>query len=138
MPCHVELDVELVVIAGIIGDDVSANTRKTSFPMRPDSWFGKFWTRIRAGVVQDIPPSLEECESCREVDCTQERWLTCARRLAAEAEHRLPQDFVMPSTTGRTDEMPGILTRDSPQTEPAENETAEDGDRPNRISSSGD
>ena len=127
-----------LVLVRVFGDDVRAVTRNTSFRMRTDSWFGRFWTRIRAGVVQDVPPSLEECESCREVDCTQEHWLTCARRLAAEAERRLPQDFVMPSTTGRTDEMPGIFTSDSPQTQPAENETAEDGDRPNRISSSGD
>jgi hypothetical protein len=133
MPSQLEL-----VMAGVLGDDVRIVTRNTSFRMRTDSWFGRFWTRIRAGVVQDVPPSLEECESCREVDCTQERWLTCARRLAAEAESRGAQNWAMPPLTGRSDEMPGISTTDSPQAQPTENETAEDGDRPNRISSSGD
>jgi hypothetical protein len=106
--------------------------------MRTDSWFGRFWTRIRAGVVQDVPPSLEECESCREVNCTQERWLTCARRLAAEAESRGGQNWVMPRLTGRSDEMPSISTTDSPQSQPAEKETSESSDRRKKISSSGD
>jgi hypothetical protein len=108
--------------------------------MRTDSWFGKFWTRIRAGVVQDVPPSLEECESCHEANCTQERWLTCARRLAgeAEAEGRTYRNYTLPSVTGRTDEMPGIFTTDSPQDQPTENEAAEDNDRRKKISPSGD
>ena len=64
---------ELVIAMGF-GDAIRVVTRNTIFPMRSNSWFGKFWTRLRTEVVQDVPPSLEECESCREVSCTQERW----------------------------------------------------------------
>ena len=53
--------------------------------MRSPSWFGKLWKRLAGEVVQDVPPSLEQCESCREVDCTQERWESCQHRLATEA-----------------------------------------------------
>jgi hypothetical protein len=53
--------------------------------MRSRSKFGKLWKRLADGVVQDVPPSLEECETCRELECTQERWESCERRLAAEA-----------------------------------------------------
>jgi hypothetical protein len=53
--------------------------------MRSPSWFAKFWKRVSTGVVQDVPADLEACEDCREIECTQERWQTCPRRLAAEA-----------------------------------------------------
>ncbi len=52
----------------------------------PGTWFGKFLTRIGSSVVKDVPASLEACESCREETCTQQRWLSCAKRLAAEAQ----------------------------------------------------
>jgi hypothetical protein len=58
----------------------------TNRPRRRETWFGKLWKRVKAGVVTDVPPSLDACESCREVDCPQERWLTCPTRLAVEAE----------------------------------------------------
>jgi hypothetical protein len=106
--------------------------------MRSASWIGRFWTRLRAEFIQDVPPSLEECETCREVECTQERWLSCARRLAAEAECSGAGDYVMPSVTGRTDEMPGIYATDGAQDQPTENETAESGDQNKRLSSSGE
>lgn len=53
--------------------------------MRFSSWLGKFWKRLSTGVVQDVPAHLDECEDCREIDCTQERWESCERRLATEA-----------------------------------------------------
>lgn len=106
--------------------------------MRSNSWFGRFWTRLKSEVIQDVPPSLDECESCREANCTQERWLTCARRLATEEDQRYAREDYVPSVTGRTDEMPGIFEADNPQDQPAENETAEDGCQRKRISSSGD
>jgi hypothetical protein len=135
MPNQLEL-----VIAGVIGDDMRVATHNQSYRMQTNSRFGKFWTRIKATVVQDVPPGLEECESCREVNCTQERWLTCARRLAAEAETeaRAGRNYAVPSVTGRTDEMPGIFTTDSPQAQPDENEVAEGDDRRKKISFSGD
>ena len=42
-----------------------------------------FWKRVADGVVQDVPPSLDGCETCRELECTQERWESCELRLAA-------------------------------------------------------
>ena len=133
MPSQREL-----VIAEVFGDDACVVTRNKSYRMRTDSWFGKFWTRIRAGVVQDVPPNLEECESCREVNCTQERWLSCSRRLAAMAETSAAQEYAMPSITGRTDEMPGIYATDHALAQPTESESAESGDQHKKISSSGD
>jgi len=106
--------------------------------MHADSWFRRLWTRLKAGVIRDVPASLEECEACREVNCTQERWLTCARRLAAEAEREGSANDAMPSVTGRTDEMPGIFATNDPRDQPTENETAESSDQHKAISSSGD
>jgi hypothetical protein len=130
-------EVELVIGVSF-GDDISVVTRNTSFPVRPNSWFGRFWTRLKSGVIQDVPPGLEECELCREVDCTQERWLSCARRLAATAEQTFTGEDYVPSVTGRTDEMPGIYATDNPQDPPTEDETAQSGDQHKRVSSSGD
>jgi hypothetical protein len=106
--------------------------------MRSDSWFGRLWTRLKDGILQDVPASLQECEVCREVNCTQERWLTCARRLAGEAPKEGTWNDAMPSVTGRTDEMPGIFATDDPQDAPTENETTESSDQHRAISSSGD
>ena len=128
---------ELVIAMGF-GDAIRVVTRNTIFPMRSNSWFGKFWTRLRTEVVQDVPPSLEECESCREASCTQQRWLTCARRLATEAEQIYARDAVIPSATGRTDEMPGIFATDSPESQRTENEATEGSVRRKAVSSSGD
>lgn len=67
--------------------------------MRSESWFRRFWARLWSGMVQDVPPSLEECETCRDVDCTEERWHYCARRLAAEAAN------LSANAPGRTNEL---------------------------------
>jgi len=75
--------------------------------MRSGTWFSEIWNRFRKGVVQDVPPSLEECEACRETECTQERWLTCERRLAGEARAR-PQTSSGESQTATTDELPKL------------------------------
>jgi hypothetical protein len=109
--------------------------------MRSDSWFGKFWTRLKAEVIQDVPASLEACEACREVACTQERWSTCAKRLAAEAEQSSAGEHYVPSVSGRSDEMPGLGATDAAdgaQAQSTETGTDESSDRQKRISSSGD
>ncbi len=102
--------------------------------MRSRSWFGRFWTRLRAGLVQDVPPSLEECETCREVDCTQERWLQCEKRLAAE------EASLADNAPGRTDELlpqvffvPPVATHDPTPAPSAEEADAEA--RPRKVSS---
>ena len=33
------------------------------------------------GIVADCPPELHECETCRELECTQGRFAACERRL---------------------------------------------------------
>jgi predicted hotdog family 3-hydroxylacyl-ACP dehydratase len=53
--------------------------------MRSSSWLAKFWKRLSTGIVQDVPARLEACEACREIECTQERWESCQRRLTTEA-----------------------------------------------------
>jgi hypothetical protein len=102
--------------------------------MGSDSWIGRFLSRLRAGVVEDVPPSLEECESCREVDCTQERWLTCERRLAAEAASLGASGGVVAST-GITDELPSQAAAPAPPAEAEQGEMPEAGGRRRTISS---
>jgi hypothetical protein len=92
--------------------------------MRSDNWLGKFWTRLRAGVVQDVPASLEECETCREVDCTEERWAKCERRIAAEAASLAASGAGLPP--GRTGDLPGMFGEQAPQA--AAQESEQDGE----------
>lgn len=127
-----------LVIVGIFEDDSRAVSRNKGLPMRSGTWFGRLWSRLGASVVQDVPPGLEECESCREVNCTQERWLTCARRLAAMAEYEGASYQATPSMAGQSDVMPSIEAADDAQTESAEAETDESSDPRKRVSSSGD
>jgi hypothetical protein len=87
--------------------------------MLTGSWFSRFWTRLRERVIQDVPASLEQCESCRAIDCVQERWQTCARRLASEAE-RLSlssDDGVAPNGATRSQEKPWYLSAEDPSNE---------------------
>jgi len=75
--------------------------------MRSQSWFGKLWKRLGSGVVQDVPPRLEECEICREVECSQGRWESCERRLATEAAGlRARASELSASAPNRTAEVP--------------------------------
>ena len=98
--------------------------------MRSDTWLGRFWSRLHAGVVQDVPVSLEECEMCREVECTQERWDRCERRLAAEAAHL----GRMVGSTGKTDEMPRVNAPGPAQEASDANQEADDYARRRKIS----
>jgi|PlaIllAssembly_1097288.scaffolds.fasta_scaffold75029_2 hypothetical protein len=75
--------------------------------MRLSRLIGKAWARIWAGVVQDLPPSIEACESCREVDCTEQMWRTCAQRLATEAVLLHGVDALAPSVA-KSAELPGV------------------------------
>jgi hypothetical protein len=75
--------------------------------MRSDNWLGRIWSRFHTSVVQDVPPSLEACESCREVDCSQERWEACEHRLAAEAAHPASAHS-NPAKTGERPPLPGL------------------------------
>ena len=43
---------------------------------RISEWIDRLWQH----AVQDVPPELDACESCREVDCTAERAATCETR----------------------------------------------------------
>jgi hypothetical protein len=106
--------------------------------MRPGTWFSEIWKRLRQAVVDDVPASLEECESCREVECTQERWLACERRLAfvAGSGHRV--DLESPRSTMRTDEMLNVLAAESPQASSDESPTVSSDARPKLKSSSHD
>jgi len=107
--------------------------------MQPGNWIGRFWTRIKSGVIQDVPPSLEQCETCRQVNCTQEHWVSCVRRLAVEAERYESMNGPAPSTTGKTNEMPGIFNEGEVQTQSSETGTNDSCcAHPKRASSSGD
>ena len=86
---------------------MSSERAVKAYDMSSSSWLSTIWTRLRREVIQDVPPSLEACESCREVDCARERWLSCARRLAGEAE-RLAEEGVSVCATARSGEMFGV------------------------------
>jgi hypothetical protein len=115
--CLVHKTLSSAAFSGMLVDKVGV---EVSFPMHAESWFGKFWSCLWAGIVQDVPASLEECEACREVDCTQERWLTCERRLAAETTSLAGSG----TSTGRTDEVPGLSATEQPQPAPEKSEEA--------------
>jgi hypothetical protein len=71
-------------------------------------------TRVRRSVIQDVPPNLEACESCREADCAREHWLACAKRLAGEAE-RLAEHGIVLSATAKSGEMPDASSPELPE-----------------------
>jgi len=96
--------------------------------MRSESTFSLFWARLRAGVVQDVPPSLEECETCREVECTQERWLACERRMVADTAS-------LAGSTARTGDLPAILTEQDQETASDENGQDSDYGKRRKLSS---
>ena len=37
---------------------------------------------LRGEFISDIPKELEECEICRETECSNDRWIKCENRLA--------------------------------------------------------
>lgn len=38
--------------------------------------------RTGGGIIQDIPPELDVCESCRKPICYQDEWIVCENRIA--------------------------------------------------------
>jgi hypothetical protein len=100
--------------------------------MRLGSMLGKMWARIWAGVVQDLPPSIEACESCREVDCTEAMWRTCAQRLATEAVLLHGVDALAP-LVGKSAELPEVDDA-TPEATPDEGEVLEMPPRRRRLS----
>lgn len=48
----------------------------------------QFLTAIRQGLVTDIPPEYQACESCREPNCNTEKAATCEDRLRGEKQER--------------------------------------------------
>lgn len=39
---------------------------------------------IFASLIEEVPPDLEACESCRDLDCVRSKWEECPARLAAK------------------------------------------------------
>jgi len=53
---------------------------------RGPSMFFRFWSWIKAQIVQDVPPEIALCEfDCSRAQCTQAEWATCPRRLQSLA-----------------------------------------------------
>jgi hypothetical protein len=48
----------------------------------------QFLKEIKAGLIQDVPPEYQACESCREPECNTARSETCKQRLQAEGQER--------------------------------------------------
>ncbi len=60
-----------------------ANACDQDAPSSTQSWIGRAWAQLTAAIVQDLPAILNECESCRETDCTRRQWELCPRRQRA-------------------------------------------------------
>lgn len=48
------------------------------------SWTGKAkqtLAKIKNSIIQDCPPELNACEICRKLECNDEEWLNCEKRL---------------------------------------------------------
>lgn len=39
--------------------------------------------RLKGSIVQDCPPELYACEVCKKLECNNEEWLHCEKRLEA-------------------------------------------------------
>lgn len=53
----------------------------------------QFLKDLKAGLIQEVPPEYEACESCRELDCTTKRSVICEIRLQTERA-RLKPDVI--------------------------------------------
>lgn len=53
----------------------------------------QFLTSVRQGLVADVPPEYQACESCREPTCDTQRAMTCADRLRGEKQERRRRDL---------------------------------------------
>lgn len=45
------------------------------------TFFQRLAHRISRAIVDDVPPDLDACETCREIECTQSHWEGCEQRL---------------------------------------------------------
>lgn len=88
--------------------------------MRLSHWFGTLWKRLSLSVVQEVPAGLEECEACRETECTRERWDACERRLAAQAALQVAR------FSGKTAEMPGLAADGAGAASAGDDQVADD------------
>ena len=49
------------------------------------TFLGWFWSRSKSDLIQDVPSNIASCEfDCHVLDCNQEHWDTCERRLSME------------------------------------------------------
>ena len=52
----------------------------------------QFLTAVRQGLITDVPPEYQACESCREPNCNTEKALKCEQRIQAEDEEKRRRD----------------------------------------------
>jgi hypothetical protein len=63
------------------------------------NWFRGLYNKVKDSILQDCPSDIYACEICDDLDCTNEKWLSCPIRLDAaefmEAFKKIPvTDFV--------------------------------------------
>jgi len=52
----------------------------------------RFWQWIRSQIVQEVPESQALCEfDCQKLECSQEEWANCERRLQGAAGELRPE-----------------------------------------------
>jgi hypothetical protein len=112
---------------------MGSSRNPASRPTGRETWFGKLWKRLKGGIVADVPPSLDACETCREVDCTQERWSTCPPRLEVEAI-RLKESGSPLHAAGSTHEPAGGSSHGCEDAKHDANQPVESGEKQRSIS----
>ena len=48
----------------------------------------QFLQAVKAGLVTDVPPEYQACESCRQPECNSERAANCLDRQLAENQEK--------------------------------------------------
>ena len=48
---------------------------------RVTSFFQRMFQRLSRLIIEDVPPEIDACETCRETECTEERFETCENRI---------------------------------------------------------
>jgi hypothetical protein len=47
---------------------------------------GKLWARVKAHIVEDVPDDMSACLDCEALQCRDDQYETCPRRLIRAAD----------------------------------------------------
>lgn len=89
----------------------------------------QFLRYLKSGIVQNVPPKYQACESCGVIDCTTEMAAICEHRKRAEAEELARRARCTPE--GETTGMAGVVVGEDglPTNSPPEGQAPNGGTR---------